>query len=106
VMQLTKGNLGIISKSGEITLADGDDNILYWKTNLMSFDDEALDTIVKIINSQLDTDIRLSDGIQRCRLTLSFEGKNVEDFFEELKKIKDISIRKSDNTMYIGGEGC
>lgn len=96
-IQLTKGQLGTADKSGQLSKTIGNDNVLFWHSSILSFESVKLIDITNEVNKRLGTNIKPDQNIAASVLTLSFEGKSVEDFFEELKRVKAVKITQEAN---------
>lgn len=100
-IQLQKGDLGILDTEGKLIKKQGDSNILFWETNILSFNSEKLIDIVEEVNLRLDSKILLDKDIQDRKFTLSFEGSEISDFFDELNKINDFKITQVGDSFRI-----
>ncbi|MEL6562215.1 MAG: FecR domain-containing protein [Bacteroidota bacterium] len=100
-IQLTKGELGTADSAGKLSKAAGNENMLFWYSNTLTFDGVELIDIVEEVNERLGTEITVNQNIAQSKLTLSFKGNTAEDFFKELKIVKAVEITQKGTVYHI-----
>jgi len=106
---LEPGNKGtyLSSKATFLKTINTDLNFLAWKTGKLVFVDEELEHIVEVINQTYHCNIVIkSSGLEKCRLTTTFDQMSLDSVINVLKSTLNLEISRKGDTIIISGETC
>jgi ferric-dicitrate binding protein FerR (iron transport regulator) len=93
-------------ESGQVTESASEGHETFWKTNELSFKDEPLSEVIKVISSLKDTSIQLDSRLtaaqQAQAVTATFRNQNLEDMLTELCLISNCKWQKQGATYLVG----
>ena len=106
---LEAGEKGTLSKeSGQLfKTVNADLNFQSWKTKEFTFEDDPLIEVIEILNNAYQSKLYLNpSNIADCPITVSFEGRSLEDILEVLKATLGLSVVETPRGLEVSGEGC
>jgi len=106
---ITAGQFCTVLTSQETIIhgSNKNSNVLSWKTNILTFDGENLDDVIKTISKQFDTKIELdNNAIRNCQLTATFNNKSLQTIIKALEKTFNLKMEHADDTIFLTGNGC
>ncbi|XZF13801.1 FecR domain-containing protein [Chitinophagaceae bacterium MMS25-I14] len=102
---LTPGQKGTFNSAGVSKDTTNSSNELYWKTGVLSFEQEPLASVVKKMTAATDTAIELDPSLpvnlREQSVTISFNNQPVEAMLSELCLIAQCKWAKQKNTYII-----
>jgi transmembrane sensor len=106
---LHQGNLGIArGNNGSLIKNDTADlNNLAWKTGLLTFENDSLGYVVRMLNKTYRSRVKFRNiSLSRCMITVSFDNQSLEDILEVIKSTLGLTVIKENDTYYFEGAGC
>ena len=84
-----------------------DDNQLYWKTGVMTFQNASLAQVLQTLSKEFGTPISAqNDQILSCMITATFKKQSLETILEVIKSTHQLDSKQEDDTIVIFGNGC
>jgi len=114
----TTSELGVILKAGDRAILDiesdqfetsnnEDMNHLAWKTRVLIFEANTLNSVVSAINRTYNSNISISEGIAtECEVSVSFENQPLDEVLEILKSTLDLEYTTLPDEIIITKAGC
>ena len=88
------------------TIDQPDANTLAYKTKLFSFSNTDLSTVVESLNRVYDRKITLSHGLEKCRLTVSFNNEDLDIILAVIAETLGLTVNESGESIELNGPGC
>jgi transmembrane sensor len=108
-LDLTAGQTAIYSKRLHefARLEKADTNVLAYKTQMFSFDNTALESVIKKINEVYGSSIRLSNpALASCRLTVNFQNDTLDTIVEVIAETMKLTVTRDSGEILLNGSGC
>lgn len=98
----------INTRSGELTAKKAyDPNVLFWKSETLTFRDVPLQEVFDVLESAYGVDIEVRDqDIIRCRLSARFDKAPVEQVLQIIGTNFGIATEKQGDVFIVSGNGC
>ena len=104
---LSEKGKGIYNRTTKnFSIEQPEENVLAYKTKLFSFTDTDLRTAVATLNEVYDKKIVLSENLNSCRLTVSFDNEDVDEIAAIMAETLGLTIHKSGSEIRLEGSGC
>ena len=106
---ITKGQQAIYSTESQIIekKENSNQNFIAWKTRTIIFENDNLSDIVKTLQSVYHQEFVIENAqLKNCRLTSSFENKDLKSVLKILESTLEISFEEKDGKIIIKGKGC
>lgn len=82
-------------------------NGIQWQKEILSFQDQTLSEILPTLENFYDISIDLAKpSLIDCRYTGDFSRKSLQDGFEALSTVLEITFDQNENRILLKGEGC
>lgn len=83
-----------------------DINYRYWQNKKLVFQNTSLSSLAKTLEDKFNTTIFISEGLENCRFTGSFNKPKLEEVLNVLQITGDFQIQKTPEGYSISGKGC
>ena len=104
---LRENGKGIYNKATKsFTIDQPEENVLAYKTKYFNFSNTDLSTVVKSLNGVYSRKIILSEGLQKCHLTVSFNNESQDEIVAVIAETLGLTIKESDEGILLEGPGC
>jgi transmembrane sensor len=82
-------------------------NYLSWKTESYAFDSVSINKVMETLQRGFDTTIVVKNpDFNDCMLVAKFDSLYLNEIFWILQRTYNISVKRSNDTIYIDGKGC
>lgn len=89
------------------SIKPSDDNQLYWKTGVMTFENASLGQVLNTLSQEFDKQIiTQNEQILSCTITATFKKQSLETILEVIKSIHQLESYEEGNKIVIVGDGC
>ncbi|MEQ8471944.1 MAG: FecR domain-containing protein [Marinoscillum sp.] len=89
-----------------IEKAISDENYRAWQNKKLVFSNAKMDVLIETLENHYQTPLEVSDELQNCRFTASFDHQSLESVLEILEITGDLKIDKAENGYLITGKPC
>jgi len=106
---LTSDEIGIYDKvSGELTKKENEDvNYMAWKTELLTFEETPLESVVFDLNRKFHSSISIrNEEIKNCPITTTFDHKSLDAIVKIIEKTLNIKSEKIGEGIVFSGLSC
>ena len=101
------GNLAVLDKNNQVTLAPADQNKLAWKTNHLIFDNAPMPGMIATLNNYYTVTIKIgSPSIQNCRFTGDFKDMPLQNALAVITEATGLHYRQDNGIYVLYGQGC
>jgi transmembrane sensor len=84
-----------------------DPNDLFWKNRTLSFEGDPLIDVLEELEMRYLVDLELSSAaLNNCKLTATFQDKEISDIVEIIALTHGLEIQGDSNRYVLSGEGC
>src|SRR5690606_34608109 len=92
-VQLKAGDRGVYDRArGQFTVASREPNATAYKTKSFVFDGDALKEVISTLNAVYDRPMRIDDGLEDCKLTVSFNEEDIEEIAHVIAETLNLSV--------------
>lgn len=106
-VQLKAGDRGVYDRArGQFTVASREPNATAYKTKSFVFDGDALKEVISTLNAVYDRPMRIDDGLEDCKLTVSFNEEDIEEIAHVIAETLNLSVEQKADTLWLRGNGC
>lgn len=88
------------------TIDQPDENVLAYKTKVFNFNNTDLSSIVESLNRVYERKIMLSQGLEKCHLTVSFNNEDQDEIIAVITETLGLTVEESDGSIVLVGPGC
>ncbi|MDW3191410.1 MAG: FecR domain-containing protein [Cytophagales bacterium] len=106
---LVKGEMGIVKNSEESITKQriGDDNYLAWSTGVISFKQDNLSEVAKLLKEVYGMEVEFQNQeLMNCQLTAKFKKKSAKEIIQIISSTFDITHRITNDRVVFSGKGC
>ena len=105
---LEKGERSVFARGSSLVKRDTnrDINYLSWRTGQLVFNNTPLKDVALDLSRHFRLIVAVSDDLDGCRLTSTFDSQPLEDILEELRFLMNITVERTDGYLLITGTGC
>ncbi|WP_276373315.1 FecR family protein [Chryseolinea sp. H1M3-3] len=104
---LSANGKGIYNKTTKkFTIEQPEENILAYKTKFFSFSDTDLRTAVQALNNVYDKKIVISENLNNCHLTVSFNNEDIDEIASVMAETLGLTVTHTDSSIRLEGAGC
>ena len=91
----------------DLVVTPSDDNHLYWKTGVMTFQEDSLGKVFETLSTEFETAIIAeNEAILSCSITATFKKQSLETIIEVIKSTHQLSSYQNGDSIVITGYGC
>lgn len=95
------------TKDHPAVVQSSDENQLYWKTGVITFQQDSLGKVFQILQQEFDQPLVIKNpAILSCNLTATFKKQSLETIIKVIKTTHKLETRMEDGKIIIDGEGC
>ncbi|HEY9048090.1 MAG TPA: FecR domain-containing protein [Ohtaekwangia sp.] len=106
-IQLKAGGKGVYNKiSKTFSIEQPENNVLSYKTKFFSFSNTDLVSVAEALNSVYDKKIVISNSLQHCHLTVSFNDEDIHEIAQVIAETLNLTIRETATEIVLEGQGC
>ena len=106
-LYLKKNGRGIYNKQTKtFIVAEPDPNITAYKTKFFSFADTDLASVAMTLNKIYDTPILLGKGIEKCRITVTFDQDTATEIAGIIAETLGLKVTKTPDGILLEGSPC
>jgi transmembrane sensor len=106
---LNAGETGVYEKSSRqlSKQSNEDENFLAWKTDILVFDNERLDVVIRDLNRKFHANIEMDiEDTSNCFINATFEGKSLESILKIIEKTHGLTTRSAEDRIIFSGDEC
>ena len=105
---LTKDEVGsFVKASGQLTKKQNDDaNYLAWKTNILVYDNKALEKVIYDLNRTFHAKVSLAPGLEKCSITATYERLSLESIVRIIEKTLTLKAAIDGEQIIFSGQPC
>jgi len=104
---LRENGKGVYNKlTRSFTIDQPDANVLAYKTRIFNFSNADLPTVVESLNRVYDRKITLSQGLEKCHLTVSFDNEDQDEIVAVIAETLGLTVETSEGSIVLNGPGC
>lgn len=104
---LRENGKGVYNKTtGSFTIDQPEPNVLAYKTKYFNFSNTDLSTVVESLNGVYPSKIILSEGLKKCRLTVSFNNETQDEIVAVIAETLGLTVAETDDGIMLEGPGC
>ncbi len=106
---LTAGETGVYEKSTKLLskASSEDENFLAWKTDILVFDNERLDIVIRDLNRKFHANIEMDiKDASNCYINATYEGKSLESIIKIIEKTLGLSTKRTGDQIVFTGDRC
>lgn len=81
-------------------------NVLAYKTKFFSFSNTDLVTVVEALNDVYDKKIFLSEGLENCHITVSFNNESQDEIVAVIAETLGLTVNETGEKIMLEGPGC
>lgn len=96
-----------ISPSTQSHPTTADVNRLFWKTEILHFENDSLSTVFRTLASEFNVRIEISQAeTARCLLNATFRKQSLDTILEVIRETHGLTITKNQNHITVSGHAC
>ncbi len=105
---LKKDDKGIFENNEVKKIVNNNPNFLSWKTGVLDFADEKLETILRTLSQYYQVDLRFEEGsvLPDCISKEHFNNQKLEEVLEDLKYVFQFTIIQVEGGYILSGGDC
>lgn len=105
---LKKNDKGVFKNNQAKKVSNDNPNFLSWKTGVLDFENEKLETILSTLSQHYQLDLRFEEGslLPDCPSTEHFNNQKVEEVLEDLKYVFQFTITQVEGGYILSGGDC
>ena len=104
--EIGPGKLAFTDQDGRIKVKNASQNVVSWKTGVFQFDDTRVSEAFSHLSKYYQLDFTSSQGLQNCKITVSFKEEPLEHVVEVLSTILTAKSEITQNQVLFSGKGC
>jgi transmembrane sensor len=104
---LTAGMKGLYNKNSKsFAIERPDTNVVAYTNRNFVFDETTLSEVVIVLNAIYEKPIKLDDAIKNCKVTVTFEGEEIETIAEIIAETLGLTVEEYNDTIFLKGNTC